>query len=216
MTEITSSLIKELRDNTGAGIMDCKEALREANGSIEAAIDVLRKKGLKNLDKRSSKVTAEGIVGVYQHPGDQISVMVELNCETDFVARGEEFRELARGIGMHIAALNPIYLNESDVPQEVLKKEEEIALEQLNEKQRASADKIIEGKISKFLDENVLVRQFYVKNEERKIQDVLNELSMKVGEKVAIRRFVRFQVGEGVVKEQADLSKDVAELTGSI
>lgn len=211
MTQISAAVVKELRDKTGAGMMDCKAALAEANGNMEAAIEVLRKKGLKDIGKRAGKIAAEGTIGMYAHQGSQIGVMVELNCETDFVARGADFQEVARGIAMHIAAMQPTYLSREDVPAEILAKEEEIILETLNEKQRGMADKIIPGKLSKFYEEHVLLDQKYVRDDtgNQTISDVVDELSAKVGEKVTLRRFSRFAVGEGIEKQAGNLLEEV-------
>jgi elongation factor Ts len=211
MSEISASLVKELREKTGAGMMDCKKALIEAGGDLEKSVEVLRKMGLKDIGKRSGKVAAEGAIGLYAHQGDQIGVMVELNCETDFVARGEDFKEVARGIAMHVAAMSPPYLSEEDIPEEILEKEKEIVFETLNEKQKGMADKIIPGKLKKFYEEAVLLNQIYVKDESGKktVKDVIEDLSVKVGEKVRIRRFERFQVGEGIEKKSANLAAEV-------
>ena len=149
---ISASLVKELRSKTGAGMMDCKSALKEANGDLEGAVEVLRKKGLKDLGKRSGKVAAEGVIGTYIHAGSQVAVLVELNSETDFVARGEDFQRTANEIAMHVAAMRPQYVAVEDVPQELLKKEEEIILESLNDAQKAKADKIIPGKLKKYFE----------------------------------------------------------------
>lgn len=212
MGEISASLVKELREKTGAGMMDCKSALSEANGSLDAAIEILRKKGMKDLGKRSGRTAAEGVIGTYIHAGSQIVAIVELNCETDFVARGDEFVDTAKSIAMHVAAMRPLYISEAEVPEELLAKEREIAIEQLNEAQKKQADKIIPGKIKKFLEEVVLLNQPYVKDDTGKktIADVVNELAVKVGEKVALRRFQRFEVGEGVEKRVANLADEVA------
>ena len=214
MGQITASLVQELRKQTGAGMMDCKKALEEAQGDVSAAVELLRKKGLKNVTKRADKVVAEGAIGVYTHPGDQIAALVELNCETDFVGRGDDFKDLARGIAMHVAAMDPAYLSESSIPAEVLEKEKEIYISQLTEAQKANADKILPGKLRKFYEENVLLNQAYIRDDSGKksVQDALDELSARVGEKVAIRRFLRFQVGEGVEKEEVDLAADVEAL----
>jgi elongation factor Ts len=216
MAEISSEMVKQLRQQTGAGMMDCKAALKESGGSIEGAIDILRKKGLKDVGKRAGKVAAEGTIGVYVHPGDQVVSVVELNCETDFVARGTEFKEAARGIAMHIAAMRPLYLSREEVSEDVINKEREIFLEQLTDAQRQNADKILPGKIEKFYEEQVLLDQKYVKDEggKKSIGNILDELSMKVGEKVVIRRFQRFEVGEGIEKRASNLADDVAALTG--
>jgi len=215
MTEISAKLVKELREMTGAGMMDCKSALTEAGGSMEQAIEVLRKKGLKNIDKRAGKVAAEGTFGVYVHPGSQVVSVVELNCETDFVARGEEFQQVARDIAMHAAAMKPVYLSVEDVPVELIEREKEVLLEQLNDAQKAKADMIIPGKLEKFYEEVVLLNQPYVKDETGKqtVKNVVDELGMKVGEKVQIRRFFRMQIGEGIEKTASNLAEDVAAMT---
>lgn len=216
MAQITSEMIKKLRDMTGAGMMDCKTALTEADGSIEGAIEVLRKKGLKDIAKRAGKTAAEGTIGVYTHPGDQVVAIVELNCETDFVARGDEFKAVARDLAMHVAAMKPQYLSVEDVPESVIEKEKEICLDQLNEKQKEKADKILPGKIEKFLEGTVLLKQVFIKDESESlsVQTIVENLGMKCGEKVSIRRFTRVEVGEGIEKEQSNIADDVAAMVG--
>lgn len=216
MSEVSSELVKQLRARTGAGMMDCKRALDESNGSIDAAIEVLRKRGLKDLSKRAGKIAAEGVLGVYVHPGDQVVALVELNCETDFVARNDEFRALAKDLALHVAALKPIYLTEEEVPAEVLEKEKEILREQLTEQQRAKADMILPGKLEKFYEDTVLYRQPFVKDDSGKltVKALVDQLSLKCGEKVVVRRFQRFEVGEGIQKVQTNLADEVAALTG--
>ncbi len=216
MSQITSGMIKELRDMTGAGMMDCKAALSEAEGSIDKAIEVLRKKGLKDIEKRSGKTAAEGSMGVYTHPGDQVVAIVELNCETDFVARGDEFRALARDLAMHVAAMKPTYLSVEDVPEEVLAKEREILLEQLNEEQKKKADRILPGKIEKFLEGAVLLRQIFIKDEtdSKTIKDMVDAFGIRCGEKVSLRRFSRLEIGEGIEKVQSNIAADVAAMVG--
>ncbi len=216
MAEITASAVKALRERTGAGMMDCKKALTEANGDTDTAIELLRKWGLKDVSKRAGKIAAEGVVVSYIHPGDRVGVLLEINCETDFVARGAEFRDVAHGIAMHIAAMNPPYVSEDEVPAAVIEKEKEILIETLNDKQKAMADKILPGKLKKFYEDNVLLNQIYVKDEEGKktIQAVVDELSAKVGEKVRVRRFQRFEVGEGMEKKSEDLAAEVAKTIG--
>ena len=211
MAEITASAVKALREKTGAGMMDCKAALAEAKGDESTAIEILRKKGLKDLSKRASKVAAEGTVGFYLHAGGQIGAMVELNCETDFVARGQDFQDLARGIAMHISAMKPVYLSEADVPSEVIEKEKSILLETLTDAQKTKADQIIPGKLKKFYEENVLLNQVYIKEDDGKftIQQLVENLSAKVGEKITVRRFSRIEVGEGIEKQETDLAKEV-------
>ncbi len=214
MSAITSEMVKQLREITGAGMMDCKKALQEANGVIDQAIEVLRKKGLKNIDKRAGKVAAEGTLGVYIHAGGQVCSIVELNCETDFVARNDDFVNLAKDIAMHVAAMKPAYLTVEEVPQSELDKETEILMAQLNEQQKAKADKIIPGKLEKFYEDNVLLKQIFVKDEagSKKIETLIQEFSIKCGEKVGIRRFVRFEVGEGIEKQSADFAAEVASM----
>jgi elongation factor Ts len=216
MSQVTSEMIKKLREMTGAGMMDCKAALNEAEGSMDKAIEILRKKGLKDIAKRAGKTAAEGTMGVYVHPGDQVISVVELNCETDFVARGDEFRQLARDLAMHVAAMKPAYLTDEDVPEAVLAKEREIAFEQLNEEQKKKADKILPGKIEKFLESSVLLRQIFIKDEteSKTIRSLVEALSMKCGEKVTVRRFVRMEVGEGIEKVQSNIAADVAAMVG--
>jgi len=216
MSQVTSEMIKKLREMTGAGMMDCKTALNEASGSMDQAIEILRKKGLKDIAKRAGKTAAEGTIGVYTHPGDQVVALVELNCETDFVARGEEFRSLARDLAMHVAAMKPTYLSVEDVPEHVIAKEKEILFEQLNDEQKKKSDKILPGKIEKFLETQVLLRQIFIKDEteSKTIKDMVEGLGMKCGEKVSIRRFSRLEVGEGIEKAQANLADDVAAMVG--
>jgi elongation factor Ts len=216
MSQITSEMIKKLRDMTGAGMMDCKAALSEAGGVVESAIEILRKKGLKDIAKRAGKTAAEGTVGVYTHPGDQVVALVELNCETDFVARGDEFRGLARDLAMHVAAMKPQYLSVEDVPEHVIEKEKEILFEQLTDEQKKKSDKILPGKIEKFLETTVLLRQIFIKDEteSKTIKEMVENLGMKCGEKVSIRRFVRMEVGEGIEKTQGNLAEDVAAMVG--
>jgi elongation factor Ts len=216
MSQITSEMIKRLREMTGAGMMDCKSALTEGEGSMDKAIEILRKKGLKDIAKRSGKTAAEGTLGVYVHPGDQVVSVVELNCETDFVARGEEFRALARDLAMHVAAMKPQYLSVEDVPEQILEKEKEILLEQLNDEQKKKADRILPGKIDKFLESTVLLRQTYIKDEteSKTVANLIEDLGIRCGEKVSIRRFSRLEVGEGIEKTQSNIAADVAAMVG--
>jgi elongation factor Ts len=216
MSQITSEMIKKLREMTGAGMMDCKAALNEAEGAMEKAIEVLRKKGLKDIEKRSGKTAAEGTLGVYVHPGDQVVAVVELNCETDFVARGDDFRALARDLAMHVAAMKPQFVTVEDVPEDVLNKEKEILMEQLTEEQKKKADRILPGKVDKFLESVVLTRQIFIKDEteSKTIKDMIDQLSMRCGEKVTIRRISRLEVGEGVEKSVGNIAADVAAMVG--
>jgi elongation factor Ts len=212
MSGVTAEMVKDLRERTGAGMMDCKAALSESKGNVEEAVEILRKKGLKSLGKRAGKVAAEGCVGMYVHPGDQIAVMVELNSETDFVARGDDFKALAKDIALHVAAMKPQYANVDDVPASIIEREKEIALATLNEKQRANADKILPGKLAKFYEETVLMKQPFVRDDSgsKTIEQLVQELSVKCGEKIVVRRFMRFEVGEGITKETSNYAEEVA------
>jgi len=198
MAEVSLELIKQLRERTAAGFMDCKKALKEAKGDIEKAIDILRKKGLAIAAKRAAKEASEGVVTAYIHSNKKIGVLVEVNCETDFVARTSEFQEFAHNLAMQIAATNPVAISRDQVPPEILEREKKIYEEQLKEagKPENIIPKILEGKLEKFYKENVLLEQPFIKNPELTIQDLLNELITKTGEKIVIKRFCRFQIGE--------------------
>ena len=194
---ITASDIKELREQTGVGMMDCKKALTEANGEFDKAVDLLRQKGLASAAKRAGRSASEGLIGSYIHM-DKIGVMVEVNCETDFVARTDDFKDLVKDIAMHIAAASPLYLSREDVPENVLSKEKEIFKAQITNKPDNVVEKIIEGKIEKFYAENCLLEQVFVKDPEgkQKIKDLIIEKVAKLGENIILRRFVRYQLGE--------------------
>ncbi len=195
---INAELITQLRTKTGAGIVDCKEALTEANGDLIKAEEILRKKGLKTVAKKAGRSAKEGIVASYIHAGGKVGVLVELNCETDFVARNEEFQALAKDIAMHVAASAPEYLRPEDVPAAVLEKEKEILRAQLKaeKKPEAMMDKIIEGKLAKFYEEHCLLKQVFIKDETKKIEDLIKEKIAKVGENMELRRFTRYALGE--------------------
>jgi elongation factor Ts len=200
--EVSANLVKELREKTGAGMMDCKKALSETEGDFEKAIDFLRQKGLATAAKRAGRIAAEGQIGSYIHAGGKIGVMVEVNCETDFVAKTDDFRNFAKDIAMHIAASNPLYVQRENVPAEVLEREREIYRAQAREagKPEKILDKIVEGKLEKYFDEVCLLEQPFIKDPDLAIQDLINGLIGKLGEKIEIRRFARFQVGEGIGK----------------
>jgi elongation factor Ts len=200
--EVSANMVKDLREKTGAGMMDCKKALSETGGNFEKAVDYLRQKGLATSAKRAGRIASEGRVGSYVHAGGKIGVIVEINCETDFVAKTDDFQAFAKDIAMHIAASNPLYTQRENVPPEVLAKEREIYAAQAREagKPVKVIEKIIEGKLEKFYSEVCLLEQPFIKDPDLTIQDLLNGLIGKVGEKVAIRRFSRFQVGEGIPK----------------
>jgi len=193
---ISAQMVKELREKTGAGMMECKKALEESGGDFNKAIEYLRQKGLATAQKKAGRTATEGIITSYIHM-DKIGVLLELNCETDFVARNEEFRQLAKDIAMHIAAANPQYISKEDVPQEIIEKEKEIYKAQITgNKPPQVIEKIIEGKLEKFFEEMCLLNQPFIREPEKKIQDLITEKIAKFGENIVIRRFVRFQVGQ--------------------
>lgn len=190
-----NNLVKELRELTGAGIMDVKEALNESGGNKEQALDLLRKKGIAKLAKKADRLAKEGVVESYIHGGGRIGVLVELNCETDFVARTEDFKNLAKELALHIAAVNPLYVSREDVPAEVIEKEREIYKEQSQGKPDDVVEKMIEGKLAKYFEEACLLEQPFVKDGDKKISDLIAESTAKMGENVQVRRFARFMLG---------------------
>jgi elongation factor Ts len=198
MTTISATLVKQLREKTGAGMMDCKQALTECQGDIDKAVDFLRKKGLATAQKRAGRAMTEGTVQSYIHMGGKLGVLVEVNCETDFVAKNEDFLEFAKNIAMHIAASNPLGIRPEDIPEETIKREKEIYEAQTLElgKPENVVAKIVEGKMNKFYKENCLLNQPYVRDPDLTVEDLLNELIAKIGENITIRRYVRFQTGE--------------------
>jgi elongation factor Ts len=200
--EVSSSMVKDLREKTGAGMMDCKRALSETGGNFEKAVDYLRQKGLATAAKRAGRIAAEGRVGSYVHAGGKIGVIVEVNCETDFVAKTDDFQSFAKDVAMHIAASSPLYIQRENVPPEVLEREREIYRAQAREggKPEKIMEKIVEGKLEKFYSEVCLLEQPFIKDPDLTVQDLLNGLIGKLGEKVEIRRFSRIQVGEGIPK----------------
>lgn len=196
--EISAGAIKELRQRTGVGVMDCKKALVECAGNVNEAIEFLRKKGLAKAAKRAGRETAEGLITAYIHPGAKIGILVDVNCETDFVARTEDFQNLAKDIAMHIAAMNPIAISREDVPAEVIEKEKEIlrAEASTSGKPEKVVDKIVEGRLEKFFAEQCLLEQAYIKNPDITVKDYLYAIIAKVGENISVRRFTRYQLGE--------------------
>ena len=210
---ITSAMVKELRERSGAGMMDCKKALTETNGDVEKAIDFLREKGLAAAAKKASRVAAEGIVEAYIHGAGRIGVLLEVNCETDFVAKTEGFRGLARDIAMQVAANNPLYVAREEVAEELLQHERDVLRAQaLNEgKPEKIIDKMVEGRVSKYLKEICLLEQPFVKNPDLTIEDLVKEQIMTIGENVKIRRFARFQMGEGLEKKEENFAEEVAK-----
>jgi elongation factor Ts len=198
MASISAELVKQLREKTGAGMMDCKKALIECDGDIEKAIDFLRKKGLATAQKRAGRAMSEGTIQSYIHMNGKLGVLLEVNCETDFVAKNEDFTEFAKNIAMHIAATNPLGIKPEDIPQEMIAREKEIYQAQALEmgKPENVLDKIVEGKLNKFLKDNCLLNQPYVRDPEKSVADLLNELIAKIGENITIKRFNRYQIGE--------------------
>ncbi len=196
---ITAQAVAALREKTGAGMMDCKKALTEANGDEAKAVQWLREKGIASATKREARSASEGTVGSYIHLGGKIGVLVELNCETDFVARNDEFQALARELAMQVAFSNPTYLTPADIPQEVLDKEREIAenLARNEGRPEAALPKIVEGRVKKFAEENSLLTQAHMRDSKRKVEDLVQDLRAKLGENIQVRRFVRFEVGKG-------------------
>jgi elongation factor Ts len=198
MSTISATMVKELREKTGAGIMDCKGALAECDGDMNKAIDFLRKKGLATAAKRAGRAMSEGIVESYIHMDNKLGVLVEVNCETDFVAKNDDFKEFAKNIAMHIAATNPVGILPEDVPEETINREKEIYRGQVLEmgKPEKIADKIVEGKMQKFFKESCLMNQAYVRDPDITVADLLNEMIAKIGENISIKRFARFRIGE--------------------
>jgi elongation factor Ts len=194
-TNITASQVNDLRTQTGAGLMDCKRALVETNGDVEAAITILRKKGAASAAKRADREAKEGLIESYIHVGGKVGVLIEVNCETDFVARNDDFKALVRNLGMHIAAANPLYVTRDQVPEADLAAERDIAAAQVAGKPPAAVQKIVEGKIEKFYSSIVLLDQPYVKVPEKSIKEILTEAIAKTGENIQVRRFVRYQLG---------------------
>ena len=216
MAEITAKMVQELREKTGAGMMDCKRALTECGGDLGKAEETLRKKGLAAAQKKAGRVAAEGAVGSYVHLGGKIGVLVEVNCETDFVARTEAFQALVKDLAMHVAAMAPLYVRREEVPAEVVAKEMEIARGQAREQKKPEAivEKIAHGKVEKFYEQTCLMEQPFVKDDKKKVQDVMNEAVAKIGENIQVRRFARFVCGEGLEKKSEDYAAEVAKMAG--
>jgi len=221
MAEVTAGAIKALREKTGAGMMECKKALIEAAGVEERAIEILRERGLASAKKKEGRVATEGVVGSYIHMGGKVGVLVEVNCETDFVARGDEFQQLVKDIAMHIAAAEPRYVSREEVVGDTLEKEREIARAQAkNDPKNANKpdqviDKIVEGRLNKFYEEFVLLDQPFIKDPAKTVGELVTEKVAKTGEKVTIRRFARYKMGEGLAKRGDDFGDEVAKLAGS-
>ncbi|MDI9496891.1 MAG: translation elongation factor Ts [Bacillota bacterium] len=211
MADISIQSIKELRDKSGAGMMDCKKALAENGGDIEKALDWLREKGIATMLKKSSRIAAEGVVESYIHGGGRVGVLVEVNIETDFAARNEAFREFVRDVALQIAAMNPRWVSREDVPAEELEREREVVRNQaLNEgKPERIVDRIVEGRIAKFYQENCLLDQDFIKDDGKTVQELLTEMTVKIGERIVIRRFTRYELGEGLERREEDFAAEV-------
>ena len=214
--QINAKMVNELRQRTGAGIMDCKRALQETSGDLEKAVTYLREKGMASASKRAGRVAAEGQVEAYIHMGGRIGVLVEVNCETDFVARGEDFKNFCRGVAMQVAAANPQYLSRDDVPAEVVEAEKQIYRKQAQESGKPEKiwDQIAEGRLKKFFSEVCLLDQPYIREQKMTVDKLRQELVAKTGENVVVRRFARFELGEGIEKKKSDLAAEVAAQLG--
>lgn len=214
--EVTSAMVKELRERTGAGMMDCKKALVENNGDMEKAIEFLREKGLAAAAKKAGRIAAEGLVDSYIHMGGKIGVLVEVNCETDFVAKTDQFKALVHDVAMHIAAANPQFLKREEVPTEDLEKEKEILrVQALNEgKPEKIVERMVEGRIEKYYKEVCLLEQPFVKDPDKTIKDLIAEATASIGEKIDIRRFVRYERGEGIQKREDNFAEEVMKQAG--
>ena len=216
MAEVTAAMVKELREKTGAGMMDCKRALAESAGDFAKAEEYLRKKGIAGAEKRHGRIAAEGLVGTYVH-GGRMGALVEVNCETDFVARNEDFQRLVKDIAMQVVAARPQWLRREEIPADVLEKEREIERHKLREQKRPEAilDKAIAGKLEKFYEQNCLLDQPWIQDDKKKIKDLITEKAAKIGENISVRRFARFEVGEGIEKRKEDLGAEVAKTLGT-
>jgi elongation factor Ts len=220
MAEISAAAVKSLREKTGAGMMECKRALVEGGGNEERAVQILRERGLASARKREGRIASEGAVGSYIHMGGKVGVLVEINCETDFVARSEEFQQFVKDIAMHIAAAEPRYVGREDVPAGALEKEREIARAQArNDPRNANKpdqviEKIVEGRLNKFYEEVVLLDQPFIKDATRTVGELVSEKIAKTGEKISVRRFARYKMGEGLAKRAPDFGGEVAALAG--
>ncbi len=221
MGDTSAAAIKALREKTGAGMMECKRALIEAEGAEDRAIEILRERGLASAKKKEGRVAAEGVVGSYIHMGGKVGVLVEVNCETDFVARSEEFQQLVKDIAMHVAAAEPRYVSRDEVTPEMLEKERDIARAQAkNDPKNANKpeqviEKIVEGRLNKFYEEVVLLDQPFIKDPAKTVGELVTEKIAKTGEKVTIRRFARYKMGEGLEKRADDFGDEVAKLAGA-
>ena len=215
MGNITAKLVKDLRDKTGAGMMDCKKALNETDGNVEKALEWLRKKGIASAEKKSGRVAAEGSIGSYIHTGSRVGVLLELNCETDFVARGDIFQSLLKDVSMQVAACpNVEYVSIDQIPKDIVEKEKQIEMgrDDLSGKPENIKEKIVEGRIAKRLNELVLLSQPYIKDSALTVEDLVKQAAAKIGENIKVRRFTRYTLGEGIEKNEMDFADAVASL----
>ena len=215
MGNITAKLVKDLRDKTGAGMMDCKKALNETDGNVEKALEWLRKKGIASAEKKSGRVAAEGSIGSYIHTGSRVGVLLELNCETDFVARGDIFQSLLKDVSMQVAACpNVEYVSIDQIPKDIVEKEKQIEMgrDDLSGKPENIKEKIVEGRIAKRLNELVLLSQPYIKDSALTVEDLVKQAAAKIGENIKVRRFTRYTLGEGIEKNEMDFADEVASL----
>ena len=215
MGNITAKLVKDLRDKTGAGMMDCKKALNETDGNVEKALEWLRKKGIASAEKKSGRVAAEGSIGSYIHTGSRVGVLLELNCETDFVARGDIFQSLLKDVSMQVAACpNVEYVSIDQIPKDIVEKEKQIEMgrDDLSGKPANIKEKIVEGRIAKRLNELVLLSQPYIKDSALTVEDLVKQAAAKIGENIKVRRFTRYTLGEGIEKNEMDFADEVASL----
>ena len=215
MANITAKLVKDLRDKTGAGMMDCKKALNETDGNVDKALEWLRKKGIASAEKKSGRVAAEGSIGSYIHTGSRVGVLLELNCETDFVARGDIFQSLLKDVSMQVAACpNVEYVSIDEIPGDVVEKEKQIEMgrDDLSGKPEQIKEKIVEGRIAKRLNELVLLSQPYIKDSSLTVEDLVKQAAAKIGENIKVRRFTRYTLGEGFEKNQMDFAEEVASM----
>ncbi len=215
MGNITAKLVKDLRDKTGAGMMDCKKALNETEGNLDKALEWLRKKGIASAEKKSGRVAAEGSIGSYIHTGSRVGVLLELNCETDFVARGDIFQSLLKDVSMQVAACpNVEYVSIDEIPRDVVEKEKQIEMgrDDLSGKPEQIKEKIVEGRIAKRLNELVLLSQPYIKDSSLTVEDLVKQAAAKIGENIKVRRFTRYTLGEGIEKNQMDFAEEVASM----
>ena len=215
MGNITAKLVKDLRDKTGAGMMDCKKALNETEGNLDKALEWLRKKGIASAEKKSGRVAAEGSIGSYIHTGSRVGVLLELNCETDFVARGDIFQSLLKDVSMQVAACpNVEYVSIDEIPKDVVEKEKQIEMgrDDLSGKPEQIKEKIVEGRKAKRLNELVLLSQPYIKDSSLTVEDLVKQAAAKIGENIKVRRFTRYTLGEGIEKNQMDFAEEVASM----